>query len=72
MKTRQVPYSGRSAQQSLAALAQAFPADHLHVTDLPYRFSSWALDDPANVALWEDEAGSFCRLGGHANALLGH
>ena len=31
-------------------------ADHcLHTIDLPYRFSSWALDDDANIALWYDE-----------------
>jgi mycothiol synthase len=26
--------------------------------DLPYRLSSWALDDPDNVGLWVDDAGS--------------
>ena len=41
----------------MAALVRAFPADNLHVMDLPYRFSSWAFDDPRNVALWVDEAG---------------
>ena len=47
------------AQQlaAMAALARAFPATHLHVIDLPYRFSSWALDDPRNVALWFGDAG---------------
>ena len=37
------------------ALARATADDHLHVTDLPYRLSSWALDDPANINLWFDE-----------------
>jgi len=32
----------------MAALAQAFPDSHLHATDLPYRLSSWAMDDPEN------------------------
>lgn len=41
----------------MTALAGRFPADHLHRIDLPYRFSSWALDDPANAALWPDPRG---------------
>jgi mycothiol synthase len=41
----------------MAALAQAAPAENLHITDLPYRLSSWALDCPANAALWEDDRG---------------
>ena len=41
----------------MAALAQAFPAENLHVVDLPYRLSSWALDDPDNVGLWLNEHG---------------
>ena len=41
----------------MSALARAFPAAHLHVIDLPYRFSSWALDDPENAGLWLDDAG---------------
>lgn len=39
----------------MSALARQFPQDNLHVVDLPYRFSSWAFDDPENVALWFDE-----------------
>ena len=35
-------------------LSRQFPYDSLHVTDLPYRFSSWAFDDPHNVNLWLD------------------
>ena len=38
-------------------MASAFPADCLHVVDLPYRLSSWALDFPENIALWEDGEG---------------
>lgn len=38
-------------------LASAHPQDHLHVVDLPYRFSSWGLDDPANTRLWFNETG---------------
>jgi mycothiol synthase len=39
----------------MSALARRFPGDNLHVIDLPYRLSSWALDDPENVALWFDD-----------------
>ena len=35
-------------------LAGFFPEENLNVVDLPYRFSSWALDDPLNVRLWFD------------------
>jgi len=41
----------------MATLARAFRADHLHVTDLPYRFSSWGLDHPDNVRLWVNAEG---------------
>jgi hypothetical protein len=39
----------------MADLAASCAADHLHVTDLPYRLSSWALDEPENASLWFDE-----------------
>lgn len=38
-------------------LARDHPIDHTHVIDLPYRLASWALDNPGNVGLWEDEPG---------------
>ena len=41
----------------MTALARACPADHLHVVDLPYRFSSWAFDYPDNIALWVNPEG---------------
>lgn len=41
----------------MEALALDFRADNLHVADLPWRFSSWALDDPQNVRLWTDADG---------------
>ena len=43
--------------QEMAALVRATAADHLHVVDLPYRFSSWAFDDPGNVGLWAAPGG---------------
>ncbi len=52
------PYTGEPDLQAMAALANAFPAHNLHVADLPYRFSSWALDYPDNVGLWVDEGGA--------------
>lgn len=42
----------------MTALAQQFPHEHLHSTDLPYRFSSWALDWPENARLWFDARGA--------------
>jgi ribosomal protein S18 acetylase RimI-like enzyme len=41
----------------MATLSRQFPADNLRITDLPYRFSSWAFDDPENVRLWFDADG---------------
>ncbi len=50
-------FGGAADIQAMAALSRAFAADNLHVVDLPYRFSSWALDDPANVGMWTNEKG---------------
>ena len=36
-------------------LASQCAEENLHVTDLPYRFSSWAFDDQENIHLWFDE-----------------
>jgi len=41
----------------MKAVVQAQPSDHLHVVDLPYRFCSWAFDEPTNCSLWEDSGG---------------
>lgn len=57
MNITQRTFSGAADLAQMAALTYAFPADHLHVVDQPYRFSSWALDEPANAQLWEDEQG---------------
>jgi mycothiol synthase len=45
-------YAGESDRQAMMAVAAASATENLHVLDLPYRLSSWALDDPANVGLW--------------------
>jgi mycothiol synthase len=44
-------------KQRMSALVHQFPADNLHVADLPYRLSSWAFDEPDNVGLWFDDRG---------------
>jgi hypothetical protein len=50
-------FSGQADLQSMTALAQAFPADNLHIVDLPYCLTPWAFDDPNNVGLWVSEQG---------------
>ncbi len=57
MAVGQRRFGGAADIQAMTALARASAADNLHVVDLPYRFSSWALDDPANVGLWTNETG---------------
>lgn len=43
--------------EPLLALAHRQPENPLHLIDLPYRFSSWALDRPENLRVWHDAAG---------------
>jgi hypothetical protein len=52
MNIIQRKFSGQADIPAMAMLVKDFPAGNLHVTDLPYRFSSWALDDPGNIGLW--------------------
>ena len=52
MTIRQKVFAGEADLRAMAALVAAFPERNLHVIDLPYRLSSWALDDPANIGLW--------------------
>jgi mycothiol synthase len=49
--------SGETDKQAMIALAHAFPTDNLHVADLPYRLSSWAVDYPDNIGLWVNAEG---------------
>lgn len=51
-------YVGEVDQARMAELAHAYPEQSIHLVDLPYRFSSWAFDEPCNVALWEDASGA--------------
>ncbi len=57
------PYTRGRDDAAMLALVLGDPAANLHTADLPYRLCSWALDDPANVALWDDARG---RLAGWA------
>ena len=50
-------YGGEGDLGPMAALVRLQPEENVHLADLPYRLSSWALDDPANAALWETPAG---------------
>jgi ribosomal protein S18 acetylase RimI-like enzyme len=58
MKTIYRTYQGEADQQVMLALARQYPKEHLRVLDLPYRFCSWALDDPQNTRLWFDTGGN--------------
>ena len=55
-------FSGETDKREMTALAQAFPESHLHSTDLPYRLSSWGMDDPENIRLWTDSSGRLVGL----------
>ena len=57
MKTHQRTLTGDNDLRAMEALAREFRADHLHVTDLPYRLSTSTLDDPESVRLWFDDGG---------------
>jgi mycothiol synthase len=57
VQAKQREFCGAADIEAMGALARAFPGDHLHVVDLPYRFSSWAIDDPENVGLWAGDDG---------------
>jgi ribosomal protein S18 acetylase RimI-like enzyme len=51
------PFRGADDVARMLALAREYPAGAIHVIDLPYRLCSWALDNPDNFALWENDAG---------------
>ena len=58
MSLSQRTFDGPSADWAhMKAVVEAQPSDHLHVVDLPYRFCSWAFDEPTNCSLWEDAGG---------------
>ncbi len=49
------PYRGESDNISMIALSRAAFATQFHIADLPYRLSSWSLDNPENVGIWVNE-----------------
>ena len=55
MKYHQRPFLKAADKYTMADLAQKFAAQNLHVVDLPYRLSSWAMDSAENIRLWVDE-----------------
>lgn len=50
-------YLGNADQAQMSALAWEIFDHSFRVIDLPYRFSSWGLDDPRNARLWFFEDG---------------
>ena len=50
-------FSGEADIQAMMALARLAPGENLHIIDLPYRLSSWALDHPGTVGLWVNAEG---------------
>ncbi len=72
MKLIQSPYQGGRDQRRMIALVTADPQANFHLIDLPYRFSSWAFDNPDNVGLWEDEQGALVGWAVLQTPLLGH
>jgi ribosomal protein S18 acetylase RimI-like enzyme len=57
MKITERTFSGYTDLPAMAELVRKFPAENIHVVDLPYRLSSWAFDYPENIRLWTDENG---------------
>jgi ribosomal protein S18 acetylase RimI-like enzyme len=48
-------FSTEQDKYLMSVFAHQHFENNLHIIDLPYRLSSWALDDPENVGLWFDE-----------------
>ncbi len=57
MIVSQRSYLCENDKRLMENLARRTLPANLHVTDLPYRFSSSALDDPENARLWFDRQG---------------
>lgn len=55
MTIYQRPINGTDDLHAITDLVNQFHEDYLHVTDLPYRLSSWAMDYPENSQLWFDD-----------------
>jgi ribosomal protein S18 acetylase RimI-like enzyme len=63
MDIQQRAFYGENDFRAMEALARATRHSNLHVTDLPYRFSCWPLDDPENIRLWSDSGGRLLAWG---------
>jgi mycothiol synthase len=50
-------FTGENDLRAMEALARQTRPDNLHVTDLPWRFTSWAMENPERIRLWFDESG---------------
>jgi ribosomal protein S18 acetylase RimI-like enzyme len=50
-------FRGPADWAQMTAVLHARPSDHVHIIDLPYRLCSWAFDEPANCAIWENNDG---------------
>lgn len=57
MEYKQRPFAGENDIQEMMALARQHSSETFHIWDLPYRLSSWAMDDPRNACIWEDDSG---------------
>jgi mycothiol synthase len=57
MNVTQKKYAEKADQREMIQLARESHRENLHVTDLPYRLSSWALGKVDNIGLWVDETG---------------
>ncbi len=51
------PFAGETDLRHMLALAHERPEDQVHLVDLPYRLSAWALDYPEDIGVWEDDTG---------------
>ncbi len=55
--THSRPIRSEADKLAMSTLAHEARPAQLHVADLPWRLSSWALDEPENTRLWYDAAG---------------
>lgn len=56
-------FEGASDLRAMAELVRAFPNDHAHVVDLPYRLASPSLEFAENVRIWTDANNALVAFG---------
>jgi mycothiol synthase len=54
MNLHRRPLSNDVDKFKMLCLSNEYSSENLHVIDLPYRLSSWSLDDTGNACLWFD------------------